>query len=163
MVLISTPGCASTDYSQTSWHGNWIFYWRTSGSWPFCYTWICQSMHGVLLAVLFSDLMVIWQFFDNFLQRYITDQSVLSSVSDYSLDWEGVKWYYLFSFSGSSTSFSGFGTRCVRELHFFWTVVQDLSGMPPRYSTVNDLNFFILLSSIYWKANSWYCTVRWFS
>jgi hypothetical protein len=48
-------------------------------------------MHGVLLAVLFSDLMMIWQFFDNFLQRYITDQSVLSSVSDYSLDWEGVK------------------------------------------------------------------------
>ena len=29
----------------------------------------------------FSDLMVIWQLFDNYLQRYITDQSVLSSVT----------------------------------------------------------------------------------
>ena len=48
-----------------------------------------------------------------------------------------------------------------REFHFFWTVVPDLSGMPPRYSTVNDLKFLIRLSSIYWKANSRYCTVRW--
>jgi hypothetical protein len=118
-------------------------------------------MYGVLLAVFFSDLMMIWQFFDNFLQWYITDQSVLSSVSDYSLDWEGVKWYYLFSFSGSSTSFSGSGTRHVRELHFFWTVVQDLSRMPPRYSTVNDLKLLIRFSSIYWKVTSQYCTVRW--